>query len=106
MKLNKNTWFENVTAPTSEVFAVNNGEILKLGMAGTATSFNAILYASMDDKTYTPIALLDDASLDLVAQMNKVGLYTADITGYLWLKLEISELSGGDISCYASMSTN
>lgn len=106
MKLNKNTWFENITAPTSGVFAVNNGEILKIGMAGTATAFTAILHASMDGKTYTPIALLDDSSLDLVSSMNKVGLYTADITGYLWVKLEIIELSGGALSCYASMSTN
>ena len=60
----------------------------------------------MEGKHYTPISLLDDTTIELIPSMTKLGLYTADITGYLWVKLDIISVSGGDVSVYASMNTN
>lgn len=58
----------------------------------------------MDGTNYTQISVIKDSELGLATDITTKEIFTADVTGYLKMKVSVTAVSGGNIT--AEMSLN
>ena len=99
--------FNNITKPTlSKPMSIGSGEVLKIQVDGTATSFSIKVTGSVaSGMEYNELKIVKDIDDSESTSITSEGTYSCDVSGLFAVKFEATSLSGGDLKLFAKSIT-
>lgn len=99
--------FNNITKPTlSKPMSIGSGEVLKIQVDGTATSFSIKVTGSVaSGMEYNELKIVKDIDDSENTSITSEGTYSCNVSGLFAVKFEVTSLSGGEIKLFAKSIT-
>ena len=99
--------FNNITAPVlSKPMSIGSGELLKIQVDGTATSFSIKVTGSVaSGMEYNELKIIKDIDDSESTSITSEGTYSCDVSGLFAVKFEATSLSGGNLKLFAKSIT-
>ena len=99
--------FNNITAPAlSKPMSIGSGELLKIQVDGTATSFSIKVTGSVaSGMEYNELKIIKDVDETESTSITSEGTYSCDVSGLFAVKFEVTSLSGGNLKLFAKSIT-
>lgn len=84
--------FENTNTPLDYEIDTLSSDILKIQVIGSGECLIEVLAKLTNSEDYSPVAIIDDKTFDMIDNIVKSGLYTISVTGYKKIKLSVKSV--------------
>ena len=84
--------FENTNTPFDYEIDTLSSDLLKLQIVGEGDCLIKVLAKLTNSDDYSPVAIIDDKTFDMLDSITKTGLYTISVTGYKKIKISIQSV--------------
>lgn len=100
--------FNNISSVAeSKPMSIGDGEILKIQVDGTATSFSIeVLGSALEGLSYNSLRMKNDTTEIESNTITANGIYTIDVSGLYAVKFKIASISGGNITVLGKSMSN
>ena len=93
--------FENTNTPLDYEIDTLSSDILKIQLIGTGQCEMEVLARLTNSDQYSPVAIINDKTFDMIDCITEAGLYSIAITGYKKIKLLIKSVVN-TLTCLAA----
>ena len=93
--------FENTNTPLDYEVDTLSSDVLKIQLSGTGNCLIEVVARLTNSNEYSPVAIIDDKTYDMIESITQAGLYSVSITGYKKVKILVKSVVN-TLTCVAA----